>query len=897
MAEVSTIPAYILANEHLLFWMLRSKLTESFYSVRGKSGKNVLKTFAYVDFHRWNATRPDHVFRHRWECFERDYLKQDHKGMAGRRVNTMDDGSQYCSTVLAALKCLSDEYLSYRNNELHVKLSRFGWWQNMLSRVSALPIQAYGRWQLQREWQHVPADKRAHLTLYPFDEGVENYISRNGLNDSHVHVNLCAYAEECWLYALRNTQKEWEYQRNQFRSSAECEELYREIHIDLTPDVMLEHMQTAKRLRYLLISYANNQEVEEGELYSPLAQGKVNATSRRSIDPLTKLARLSHIPPGEWKDVHVKASEGEPCERSLTGNSPLYGVFSEMHWIQKIIEKQSTAPDSLIERVFHLYLLLMNEFMTLCVQRDNCYGFKQFQKYSDLTMSLVSSPLYYERVFERMHGGGINSQTNYAELRIGPKSTCEETEHRITCLLRGYLRYVQKHLCEAGVHYSETDKLPHVLEMLDSLLGSHAHGVRLVRPVIVLHFIKQHWKQKADPTGRRHGEQRERYSANLDDMQTLFKRYKGLQKWVRGIDAAADEMDTPPDTFAEAYRKARRVLNIPHATFHAGEDFYHLVSGIRVVCEAVDMLQLRSGDRIGHATALGVDPALWINTMPLQVTPTRGEWLLDLLFAWNLLHGVRESYDLLQKLNRDIREHGYIIFRKPNLSPYILTRLFALRTLNSRIVLKMYKKAEERLNGVTFKHPDVNKWIGETEIVNDIKAHPGTIEPYDYEKQEVYGAFCQESPEVMSLLVNWHSDADTWCESERRIEVPTDYFSQQELVLLQQLAMARLVDIGIVVETLPSSNLRIGQYKEMGQHHSLRWLGATPVPGDLPIQVVLGTDDPGVFATDIKAEFYHLFASLVKRGLTRQDALEKLIRMDESGNRYAFRSLVDNRIA
>ena len=108
--------------------------------------------------------------------------------------------------------------------------------------------------------------------------------------------------------------------------------------------------------------------------------------------------------------------------------------------------------------------------------------------------------------------------------------------------------------------------------------------------------------------------------------------------------------------------------------------------------------------------------------------------------------------------------------------------------------------------------------------------------------------------------------------------------------------MKKLVDNAIVIETLPSSNLRIGQYKEMGQHHSLRWLGVSKADGDIPPLVVLGSDDPGVFATDIKAEFYHIYASLRKRGLNSQEALEKVIRMDENGNRYAFRSLASNAV-
>ena len=893
MAEVSTIPAYILANENLLFWMLQAKLTDSMLPTNSRQ-KDLLKTFAYLDFHRWNSTRPDHVFRHRWQCFQRNYLQQDTPDCHGRKINILDKGNQYCSVVLAAFKCLADEYLSYRNNELHIKLSHFGWWQNMLSRVSSLPIQAYGRWQLEREWNHQLPDTGCHATLYPYDEGVENYVARNGLNDSHVHINLCAYAEECWLYALHNTQKEWELQQAQFDASSDSEELYREIHVDLTPAVMYRHMQTAKRLRYLLTSYANGTDVVENEPGFTIAPDHPEQSPDNRIDALTKLVRLSVLPPEKWEDKHISASRGMPHPQAVIGNEPFFDVHSEIKWMKLIIEKQSKDPNLYIERAFHLYILLVNEYMTLCVQRDNCYGFKQFQKYSDLSMSLIASTTYYERVFERMHGDKINSQTNYVEIRIAPKRDYNGTYDRITRILRGYLGYVQSHQNGAKKDFPENNDLNTILTTLDETLKQVPSDIRLVRPAIVIHLIKWPWNQKRDTTQSRYGDQRKRYADNLADLRTLLDSHMQLRKWVRGIDGAADEMDTPPDTFAAAYRYARRELNLPHATYHAGEDFYHLVSGIRVVCEAVDILDLRSGDRIGHATALGVDPALWIKTMPNQVTPTRGEWLLDLLFAWNLLQGVRENQDLVQRLNRDIREHGYMIFQRSHLSPYILTRLFDLRKLDSRTLLSTYSAAIDKVRN-SRKGATSHSAIGISDIVHNIKNHPDPIQPSEYEKQLVYQAFCQETTEVMELLVNWHSCPETWKESERRIEVPTDYFTLNELTLLQQLAMTKLVNKGIVVETMPSSNLRIGQYKEMGQHHSLRWLGVnSPQEGKAPLQIVLGTDDPGVFATDIKAEFYHLFASLLKRGLNRQQALEKLIHMDEAGNRYAFRTLVSN---
>ena len=350
-------------------------------------------------------------------------------------------------------------------------------------------------------------------------------------------------------------------------------------------------------------------------------------------------------------------------------------------------------------------------------------------------------------------------------------------------------------------------------------------------------------------------------------------------------------METPPDVFAPAYRKARYELNFPHATYHAGEDFCHLVSGIRAVSEAVGFLQLRSGDRIGHATALGVDPALWRETMPLQITLAQGDWLLDLLYAWNLLQGQRQRDDIVQRLTHDICQYGYAVFQEKHASPHLLKRVFDMRHLDPRTLMNMFHQAVSMMEKNNY-NPDARFEFAQA--VEKIRKLPNIFHLNQIEKIEAYRVFSREAPEVMEMLLRWQSDREVWERSQLRIEVPVDYFSDEILRLLQRLAMRELVEKSIVVETLPTSNLRIGQYREMGQHHSLRWLKADPNDEEVPPLVALGTDDPGVFFTDIKGEFYHLFASLCKRGVNAQRALEILIRVNQCGERYAFRSLSGN---
>lgn len=896
MAEVSTIPAYILANENLLHWMLTHPMKDKLVADK----RRYLEEFAYVDFHQWNQTRPDHVFRHRWECFIHDYLNQDRTNLYGLKFHHLD-GENHCSIVLASLECLMDEYMEARHGKLYVKMDKFGWWQNMLSRLSSLPVLAHAWWRMSQRTASMK-EKASPRAMYPYDEGVENYIRSCGLNDSHVHINLCARTDECWLHAMTFRDFEWKIQQEQFDAKTDVVELYREIHPDLTPQVMRTHMELAMRLRYILVNYAKGTELIMPKPHSDNHSDKIGPLPARTI-----LASLLDIPPGEWTDADIPAHAGAPQQTHPHISSPEEHTHKELEWMTDILRKLDEKHDPLIDRAFHLYLLLYNEFHTLCVQRDNFYGFKQFQKYSYVEKTIVGQEFYYESVFRRMHGPEANSQMNYLEIRIAPKKDEEGNILRIKAMLRGYLNYVLK-MKDKKVNTPKETSLDYILERLDQELADSQFQIRMVRPAIVFHLIKQAWnhsKNKEEWTPRFHAG-RVQYIETLHALKQVMETYPRLRQWVRGIDAAAYEMDTPPDVFAPAFRQAKDEVGIPHMTFHTGEDFYHLISGIRAVWDAIDLLGYQNGDRIGHATSIGVSPALWLHSMPEHIAPTRGEWLQDLVFAWDHLRQCHQMQEIIQMLDFDIREHGYAVFQRPHLSPYILKRVFDLRHLDPYMLRRVYREAEyslmERLNNPSLS---VGKIVQESrkfpsisidKIVEEVRANPRppSPEPHLRERRLVYEAFSKEAPDVLQLIFNWQFDKDTWKRSEERIEVPTRYLDEKVLLTLQQLVMKQMMERGIVVESMPSSNLRISQYKEMGQHHSLRWLGHDAYPGDYPIEVVLGTDDPGVFATDIKAEFYHLFASLCKRGINRQEALKKLIEVNECGQRYAFRTLTSN---
>ena len=72
---------------------------------------------------------------------------------------------------------------------------------------------------------------------------------------------------------------------------------------------------------------------------------------------------------------------------------------------------------------------------------------------------------------------------------------------------------------------------------------------------------------------------------------------------------------------------------------------------------------------------------------------------------------------------------------------------------------------------------------------------------------------------------------------------------------MQDYVLRLVNERGVALETLPTSNLRISFYNEMAEHHLFRWLGLRgPTITNRPT-VCVGSDDPGIFATNLKNEY------------------------------------------
>ena len=164
-------------------------------------------------------------------------------------------------------------------------------------------------------------------------------------------------------------------------------------------------------------------------------------------------------------------------------------------------------------------------------------------------------------------------------------------------------------------------------------LGPHGTALWRSQVGLVFHLIKtgrdKNAEHRAWETARRLG--------------SVLRDYPALRPFIIGLDAAGDERASPPRVFAKAYRhlkelegRHRTTAGTPcirlGRTFHVGEDADNLVTALRHIDEVAALLLGDEGGRLGHALALGEDPARYYQRRGGETEPSLGSHLLDLVW-------------------------------------------------------------------------------------------------------------------------------------------------------------------------------------------------------------------------------------------------------------------------
>ena len=400
----------------------------------------------------------------------------------------------------------------------------------------------------------------------------------------------------------------------------------------------------------------------------------------------------------------------------------------------------------------------------------------------------------------------------------------------------------------------------------------HAYGLDRSYPTVPPHPRLKTCTDVGNPSGFRFARF---YVQQRREAQALVGVLRGFPLALhtfRGIDLCTDEAGVPIWVMAPLMRwvreagqaaaallRDRGIEGVPplRTTVHAGEDFVHLLTGLRRLDEAIRHLGLEEGDRIGHGMALGLDPTTWFERIG-RVVQTREERLLDLVWEWNFY----------AKSHADVGSG----------------RLSYLRSNIARLGEQVFGGTV----GGTVTPEDLVHLIRALHCERELK---GQGFPAGSGRSTAGIQYGQEQKEPWRRLLRGYLRSPQVWRNGRIQETITLRDWPHELEALQSLQGALRREVGtrgLTVEVNPSSNLLIGDLGQIKDHPIWRLRPLKPVDDIPPLSVCVGSDDPLTFATTLSHEYQLLFDTIVMAGGSHEDAMGWLNDVREAGLRARF---------
>lgn len=339
-----------------------------------------------------------------------------------------------------------------------------------------------------------------------------------------------------------------------------------------------------------------------------------------------------------------------------------------------------------------------------------------------------------------------------------------------------------------------------------------------------------------------------------------------LTDLVRGLDVAGNENQLPIEVFAPTIRVLRAAPwknnyplyqppQRPHLSIHVGEDFNHIISGLRHIDETVRFCDMTYGDRLGHALALGIDVNDWALSQGTCFVPA-GVHLDNLVWLRHTIGKVAMQVpSVLPVLNR--LDHKIACW-----SDYVYGESYDVNDLHQAwIYRRNCPVIQTKLKHSTL--PYAKTMMPDFSHDTHNKTAKNIWLSYVTSHQMSNGKSRQMEAVIVYHTEPHHSDA-VLCTSKMQ-----DFYCQAELAAIsavQDFLMSEYDNKGIVIEACPSSNIFTGRFDDYHQHPLFRWCPPDKMTLQAgqsnnrfgirngPLKVCINTDDAGLFPTTIVNE-------------------------------------------
>lgn len=478
-------------------------------------------------------------------------------------------------------------------------------------------------------------------------------------------------------------------------------------------------------------------------------------------------------------------------------------VLPEHILMKKCIKKLNNKEDNYFNRLFWQYTRIKNIFYTYLVQQHTSgKGLDVFAPIYGRQASIKNPHIISEAFYSQMNNQSIVK----LELRVSPSDTEDNLKKDIYRILKQY-----RDLLDNEYNPSKKDKLP-IKSNRFPLIG------------IVFHFIK---RTDYDPGN---------YKSQAEAIANLRKIIPNISNYIVGVDAASKEHNTEPFALREAYEILRKNIKLTDGvgghyiktigfTYHVGEDFRDIISGLRHVDEVIEDFNFIAGDRLGHAIVIGIDIEKWAEMNSTVYIPA-GEYFENLLWEWGVYTN-DETY-------KDIENIRFLENRIFDVAEFIFG------SLDRMSVREFYADYRRKFKSTSDKPTNEGKSrLKEFSLKN----------------------------------------------TEKTIEVNISKQLIEKYKKLQIYMKNKISEKGLIIEVNPTSNLIIGDFATFEDYH----ITSLSSPEKEDVIIAINTDDPVVFNTNLSNEFALIFYIMMRTGKhSRKDIIQWLDKIRDNGVNYSF---------
>ncbi|MBB4254800.1 hypothetical protein [Rhizobium sp. BK008] len=800
----------------------------------------------FVTERRSDTGRPDHFYK--------NYLHA-----------RIGDVAMLHELPLVVLSALAKRFLVRSANGIHVRNEAFEDWQELLPSISPLAVvvaflvnegrgPAFGS----DPCSYLAALLGDTALVSPLQPELQLLIETDGLNEMHMHLNGSTELDILWPDAVRSPDMYYRAlseAQNDTGQRQSISELYDQMEFGMKPKEIFQRLRSARRVRHLVAKVLGS--LVQGGKHT-LSPSQLKETARADVFDYD-CPHTSGLPLGGYPITSIFPAAA--CKPIVAEAAFLYT------WFQAL--RLPTAQKDGLGTALYFNLLVLTQFARISVQQIDEFGFDQFQKYTFVGVR-ESLERRYEARFRQLNQRPPYDTIKHLEGRIAPKKDVAAFLGLVEGVVDGYLRFrgCPSRISLRGLRGAAPGCMTGgCAEACHAAKSGHANG----ELSLVVHFIKRQFRQ--DSASQVLDLQlRSQLRQQAKVVQNAMKRHRLVRELIRGIDAAANELHAAPEVFAPVFRNMR-YSGIERATYHVGEDFVHLVSGIRACFEALSFLPLTNGDRMGHATALGIRPGFWLERTGPRLMMAAGEHLDNLVYAYNRLVVHPDTTHEAMMLEEQIAVFSAKIYGK-ECTPTLLHQSWKLRELDVLEISNLERSSSHSVDAAGMA------------LAAGIQAKVARSATSRAELERIEAA-ARLYPAAYELFRERHRRIKQLGVFE---EVTTAWLSPNALVVLQADALANLASKGVVIETLPTSNVRISAYDSLKEHHLFRWLNLTGEEFSSVPPICVGSDDTGIFATSLRNEYASLLEVLKRQStVKRGEEIEIIRKLNSNGAAFRFR--------